>query len=76
MVLLLLQEKSKIWLLRRIPEGVIIILPKGRFRELKRVKNIFYLQKIVFIGEKLDSCIIARVIQLHITTLVNVMSLT
>lgn len=34
MAVLLGQEKSSIWLLRRIPEGVRRPLPKGRFREL------------------------------------------
>ena len=36
------QEKSSIWLLRRIPEGVTILLPNGRFRELeKNIKKIY-----------------------------------
>lgn len=33
---LLGQEKSSIWLFRRIPEGVTIPLPNGLFRELKQ----------------------------------------
>lgn len=39
-IVLFCQEKSNIWLFRRIPEGVIIPLPKGRFKELKRNKEI------------------------------------
>lgn len=35
-VVLLGQEKARIWLLRRIPEGVTIPLPNGLFMELKR----------------------------------------
>lgn len=35
LAVLLGQEKSSIWLLRRIPEGVRRPLPKGRFRELR-----------------------------------------
>lgn len=35
-IVLFCQEKSNIWLFRRIPEGVTIPLPKGRFKELKR----------------------------------------
>lgn len=38
-IVLFCQEKSNIWLFRRIPEGVIIPLPKGRFKELKRNKK-------------------------------------
>lgn len=34
LAVLLGQEKSSIWLLSRIPEGVMRPLPKGRFREL------------------------------------------
>lgn len=34
LAVLLGQEKSSIWLLRRIPEGVRRPLPKGRFKEL------------------------------------------
>lgn len=33
---LLGQEKSRIWLFKRIPEGVTIPLPKGLFSELKQ----------------------------------------
>ena len=33
---LLGQEKSRTWLFRRIPEGVTIPLPNGRFRELAK----------------------------------------
>jgi len=32
---LLGQEKSRIWLFKRIPAGVTIPLPNGLFRELK-----------------------------------------
>lgn len=35
-IVLFCQEKSNIWLFRRTPEGVIMPLPKGRFKELKR----------------------------------------
>lgn len=35
LAVLLGQEKSNIWLLSRIPEGVMRPLPKGRFRELQ-----------------------------------------
>lgn len=35
-VVLLGQEKARIWLFRRIPEGVTIPLPKGLFMELNR----------------------------------------
>lgn len=34
-VVLLGQEKARIWLFRRIPEGVTIPLPNGLFIELK-----------------------------------------
>lgn len=34
LAVLLGHEKSSIWLLSRIPEGVMRPLPKGRFREL------------------------------------------
>lgn len=30
------QAKSRIWLFKRIPEGVTIPLPNGLFRELKQ----------------------------------------
>lgn len=35
-IVLFCQEKSNIWLFRSTPEGVIIPLPNGRFKELKR----------------------------------------
>ena len=38
------QEKSKIWLFRRMPEGVKILLPKGLFSELKHKKKIEQVQ--------------------------------
>lgn len=41
-IVLFCQEKSNIWLFRRIPEGVIIPLPKGRFKELKRNTKKFH----------------------------------
>lgn len=31
-------EKSRIWLLRRIPDEVTILLPNGLFSELKKKK--------------------------------------
>lgn len=41
-IVLFCQEKSNIWLFRRIPEGVTIPLPKGRFKELKRNTKKFH----------------------------------
>lgn len=36
---LLGQEKSRIWLFNRIPDGVTIPLPNGLLRELNQVKK-------------------------------------
>lgn len=38
-VVLFCQEKSNIWLFRSTPEGVIIPLPNGRFKELKEAQR-------------------------------------
>lgn len=45
------QEKSRIWLFKRIPEGVTIPLPNGLFRELKqKVKR-----KLVWVYQRYQS---------------------